>query len=539
MAAIAKENDKRDSTQENDERDCTQENDKRDCTQENDKRWADSVLTMVRSVDSPYGGYVQPCSISIVPEGLEELNEDAYVPKVVSMGPRYRGTKEHLVLMEKIKLHCMSSLLHRSKGTTAPLCLEECTKAILELDEVVRASYVVDIKLTRYELAQVMLVDGCFLLELLISKNSKLNKDLKSRLEPAGPGPEVIKHEEVLSDLILLENQIPVLVLHELSRILFPSEFTKKDSVAVINGLALSLLGLQEFPSPDDNSPHLLELVHSSIVKGKEVIIQPEETKPYMSLVVKNPGEVKLKRCATRLQAAGVTIKLPSRYTNPASLKGNSFGRMLGNMFGAKQVDMPAVLEFKNLDFDIKFNEGTLEIPQLHITKTTKARWRNVIAWEHYKKDWRNSSMTRRQIEASYHGSTALTFSYSALFFNGLICCAADVQLLKDNNIIVDHLKMKDQDLKDFFFAISKGIDHEMWDAKGTQLFDDLNNYSAAYRVIRSCKIWWHNFIPYFAKQIEKLIKFMKTDYNFVAVVLSALAIPQTIYAIVSYYQHK
>jgi len=33
-------------------------------------------------------------------------------------------------------------------------------------------------------------------------------------------------------------------------------------------------------------------------------------------------------------------------------------------------------------DFEFKFEMGKLEIAAVHITKTTKAKWRNVIAWE-------------------------------------------------------------------------------------------------------------------------------------------------------------
>jgi hypothetical protein len=39
----------------------------------------------------------------------------------------------------------------------------------------------------------------------------------------------------------------------------------------------------------------------------------------------------------------------------------------------------------KGLDFYFKFEMGKLEIEQLHITKTTKAKWCNLIACESHK----------------------------------------------------------------------------------------------------------------------------------------------------------
>ena len=44
----------------------------------------------------------QPYSIPVVPEDLRKWNESAYMPKVVSIGPRYKGKKE-LLATEEIK----------------------------------------------------------------------------------------------------------------------------------------------------------------------------------------------------------------------------------------------------------------------------------------------------------------------------------------------------------------------------------------------------------------------------------------------------
>ncbi|XP_061344593.1 UPF0481 protein At3g47200-like [Gastrolobium bilobum] len=494
------------------------------------KRWNHSVYESIISVDSPY--YLKTCSISIVPERLKECNEDAYMPKVVSIGPRFRGTREDLLLMEKIKLQCMSSLLHRSNDMQAQDYFEKCSDVILELDEKVRACYVNVIKLTKYELANIMLVDGCFLLELLISNDLKLNHELKSSSKYPSPGPEVVKDEEVLSDLLLLENQIPLRILHKLTQILFPNEFTKDhvQRVTRINDLALSLFGYTHFGNP--GAPHFIELVHSSINKeaikiedGQEVV-KIEETQQYLSHVVKSHVEVKLKCCATRLKAAGVTITLPDRDRRLVNLQGNCFGRMLirlGNMLVNREANMLETVEMTKFDFDIKFNNGKLEIPQLHITGTTQAKWRNFIALEHHKKKWKST--------AAYDYSGKCT--WSALFFDGLICCGADVQLLKDKNIIVDHLKMSNKKLDNYFGTISRGVDHEIVDSSYIKIFNDLNNYSRANFFIRICKIWWHDF----RFRAEQFVEFMGSGYNFAAILLSLLAIPQTIYAILPYYR--
>lgn len=65
----------------------------------------------------------QPYSIPIVPDELRKWNENAYVPKVVSVGPRHKGRKE-LLPMEKVKWDCLVYLQNRTRSTLASL--SEC-----------------------------------------------------------------------------------------------------------------------------------------------------------------------------------------------------------------------------------------------------------------------------------------------------------------------------------------------------------------------------------------------------------------------------
>ncbi|MCI72808.1 DUF247 domain protein, partial [Trifolium medium] len=60
------------------------------------------------------------------------------MPKVVSIGPRYKG-KTELLPMEEIKWRCVTSLLSRTFGQDT---IETCMEAALDLDATVRASYV-------------------------------------------------------------------------------------------------------------------------------------------------------------------------------------------------------------------------------------------------------------------------------------------------------------------------------------------------------------------------------------------------------------
>ncbi|RYR15969.1 uncharacterized protein [Arachis hypogaea] len=539
------------------------------------------IHTILTSIDDRY---VQSASIVIVPHGFQKGNEDAYKPKLVTIGPRFRGSRKELLNMEETKLRCMLSLLHRVKDEDIKKRLDDCLKAVLELDKIVRASYVdsYHIKLNEYELATVMLVDGCFLLELLICGSKKLSKDYPSCLEPRGPGPEVVKEEVFFSDLTLLENQLPVLVIHALSQTLFPDYFSKD-------------IDLENFPKEErPYSPHFLELLHSSIPGdesvGKKNIyvsggnsdhqqdqsaiavkdVEQETSKRAEKLLAKTHVDQRLKRCATRLEASGIKIR-PSKHGGEGKNRlGMSFlvhklfifFVMLGNCLGTAIVGLKNMLqkllayawgtlkfvllgiradsknrdtwqeeEVRGFDFGIKFSKenGILEIPQLHITETTNAKWCNFIAWEHHKNDPMRSSVV---------GAASLSLSAkcssAALIFNGLVCCSSDVKLLKKKEIIVDHMNMSNDELVAFFRRIAKTVDHGILDDYSgyTKICDDLNAYSATIGIEQLFLTGWHIFVC----NVMRFYKFLRRKYNFAALFLILLTVGQLLYAMLAYH---
>jgi hypothetical protein len=184
----------------------------------------------------------------------------------------------------------------------------------------------------------------------------------------------------------------------------------------------------------------------------------------------------------------------------------------------------PEDVEIKGLDFHFKFEKGILEIEQLHITKTTKANWCNVIAWEH------RQSIAARSPE-NYNRFQG-KFTWAALVFNGLICSADDVQLLKDRKIVVDHLRMSNQELVEFFRKIESGVDHGVVDCSSyIQMVDDINNFSKVFFIKRIWNTVWNSF----TYRQEWLLRFLNHNYNFVATVISLCTVVQTIYAIIAY----
>jgi hypothetical protein len=262
------------------------------------------------------------------------------------------------------------------------------------------------------------------------------------------------------------------------------------------------------------------------------------QTQPEQQHVVK----LKLKRCALRLLTSGVSIKakLPEDKDNTGfglscfSLVWNILCAMLFRLFNilfvnGKHFDLnniPEEVEVKGLDFYFKFEKdnGKLEIEQLHITKTTKAKWCNLIAMEYHLKI--------QCPENSYDSDTSI---WAALIFNDLVCSADDVQFLKDKKIIVDHLNMSNQELMEFFRKIPLGFDYhravEDSNIYYTVMVDDINNVSKSFVIKRIWSTVWNSF----TYRQEWLFRFLNRDYNFVATVVSLCTVVQTIYAIIAY----
>lgn len=470
------------------------------------KRWRETTKSLLDAVDNLY---CQPYSICVVPEELRKQNESAYEPKVVSIGPRFKGKRE-LQQMEEIKWRCMLCLLSRTKGDGTKI-LETCMREMLELDATVRACYGEEIKLNRYDLATIMVYDGCFLLELAISKEkdwSAVFPQQSVSVSASDLGTKVGEMEAVLTDLTLLENQIPFFILDKLFQILFPgSNLSSSIEIMVL------LLWQQQLPKRIYPA-HVVELVHSTFLSminipirdASSVVVDVDD----YSVIIK---QVKLNRCAARLIAAGVTIRL-----HPGS--DNS-------------------IMFRIHDFSVQFsyNNGVLLIPHLRITQTTEPKWRSFIAWEHHRNKSKNEEFgnSTEQDGIEY----ANVFTFLALLFNDLICCASDVQILKNKGIIKDELGMSNHEVVDFFGSVANGIDRGHVGSGYSNIIDALNTFSATNFVTRFPIIACHD-LSRITEWIYGLQKFLRRGYNFAAALITLLTVVQTCYAVLAYhYPHE
>lgn len=447
-----------------------------------DFSWMIPIEVMLGSL---FHGQVQACSISSVTEELRGPNEAAFKPKEVSIGPLHRGITRHLQLMEETKWRYMREFLDR-RGTEeqnrrSEQRLRECGTDILKLDKLIIASYGGNIESEPHELAKIMIVDGCFLLELLIRLGDFICNNCSNPNDPI-----LQNHEKVVSvvnDITMLENQVPFIVLKKLFRKVFP------DRSDIHNDHRVANIVRRAFGYPEVNNSggvHVLHLMHLSTV---------EQTQQEGKRV-----KQELQRCATRLHAAGITIE------------------------AADITDRHEWVDWFN--FDISFSGSVLRIPPLCVKETTEVRWRNLIAWE----------QSRIWIRCKYT-------SY-ALFFQGLVCCKHDIELLEEKGVIVNKSRKSKEELLDMFDTISKGA--EYMDSSYEDVCDRLNKYRG--RKVRSALkkvpiVTWHGFrrvyeiIVYYCRNWYRILirDHFPTVWKFIGVLAAAallvLTIMQTYYS--------
>ncbi|KAL6279538.1 hypothetical protein ACE6H2_016419 [Prunus campanulata] len=314
------------------------------------------------------------CCIFKVPEVIRRQKKQAYKPNIVSIGPFHHGKKK-FQLFENVKRWYLQCLLSSSKDVS----LESLIKVIMELAKRARDCYVAypeDGDLDQKYFVEMMILDGCFLLELFRKAHSD---DLQNENDPVFNMSCMQEH--LYHDLLLLENQLPWSVLECLYNLTANSP-SKGD--ASLSSLVLNFFRQNDADNlmlnPSFEVPvkilHVLDLIRTVIVSGfKETSSVEEQQKK------KEPN-------------AGVRFE---KRQNKEEGKGECI-------------------------MNIEFNNGVFTIPPLGIDETTEPLFRNLIAFEQ-----------------CHHSRLHKITSYAVLMDN-LIDCREDIDFLCEKGILANWL---------------------------------------------------------------------------------------------------
>ncbi|KAM7490210.1 hypothetical protein LguiA_033131 [Lonicera macranthoides] len=349
-----------------------------------------------------------------VPEKLRKVNEDAYTPRVVSLGPYHRG-KPHLEAMEPYKWRCLDRYLTRS-SVNLDMVAE---LAISEYQRNARRNYQDSFDdISVQDFSQMIMLDCIFIIELILENVQEVSP------EDGQPNAKIfddpwIRHD-ILHDMMLLENQVPLEILADLCSKCFDAN-TSTDTVHALLGTYFTNVGIMDRPESTELAlpVHLVDFLGKSYrptIEGK---------------VFSRKGRLALTRSATELHEAGVKFEREKT-------EGNCL-------------------------LDIYFTtKGVLKIPQLKVNKETETLFRNLIAFEQCRRD-----------EIQYITSYVILMDSlinTPKDVKLLVRCGVIENLLEDNELVSNLFNNLPKetviDNKDFYFA---------------NVCEDLNNYSKDY----------------------------------------------------------
>ncbi|XP_015694613.2 UPF0481 protein At3g47200-like [Oryza brachyantha] len=356
-----------------------------------------------------------------VPAHIREENRRLYEPRLVSIGPYYRG-RDELRAMEQHKWRLLRHFLERAGAVP----LSDFVRAVRGVEQRARCCYSERTAIFDGDgFAEMLLLDGCFILEFLF----KWNRGEPDPLCDVGWGLTLLH-----SDILLLENQIPFFVLEHLFDTFFRGAVSQ-DKLIKILLMQLKLNGTvvpRQLPRPEvmaGHFDHLLHLLHENFVP-KPVDLEMELPAGTNGLTSLSPPRL-LIPCVSLLREAGVTFK---KKMSPRDM------------------------------FDITFdkNRGIMELPRIEIHLANLPQLINLIALE--------------QSRGHRFGTPAPLTNYTALM-SSLVRSGQDVSVLQRSDIIDNLLSNDDEAAINFFSRLGDPCTMHYSDNLFAQLFDDVKCY--------------------------------------------------------------
>ncbi|KAF7840975.1 UPF0481 protein [Senna tora] len=363
-------------------------------------------------------------SIFNCPSFLTGLMYDrACMPNLVSIGP-YHHNKDHLLEYETCKWYYLNKHI-----STARFDRQSTLNSYIETFKISFASrakrcYQTTPMMSDHDFIEMMLLDGCFVVELLKLLGCPNCKDeIETVGDPILTEPWVIPI--LITDLLKLENQIPFFVLDMLW-----DEQKAKDSILVASLRVFNLLF--QMPWHEDSRVRLtlkdyepknmLDLFHHCMHPSQQIsqehclcMGKDESYHPWNRSIM----------CAKKLRASSIKFKLK---------KADSF-------------------------LDINFRSRVLEIPSITINESTATILLNCVALEHARNDDNKF------------------FSSYIIFMKSLINEPRDVAYLSSKGVITRFSK-DDQFIARFFNDLGEVIGVNV---RNSYLYDQIRKVETHY----------------------------------------------------------
>ncbi|KAK9733937.1 hypothetical protein RND81_04G102000 [Saponaria officinalis] len=316
--------------------------------------------------------------------------------------------------------------------------------------------------------------------------------------------------DDILLDMVMLENQIPLFVLDTLLRLGcmvagYPDEEPKEHAVSLVlnlfnsewlTGAQLSAIELNELKSSLQSTEcfHVLDVFRRSLLHHG-----PQHNPSYPNKSLWRLCDKLIPECLKK-----------GYQTNQDRKKTRGDGQVIYRVTELREAGVKFRKRNTSLFWDIKFKNGVLEIPSIWIHDGTVSILLNLAAFE------------RCHLEIS----DAVVASY-AIFMECLIKSSEDVSYLHRHGII-QHLLGHDDEVVDMLKCVSREM---LVDANGghyARLTEEVNTY---------CDQRWNRWRASF------LHRYFRNPWAITslvaAVLLLALTALQTFYTVYSFYKQK
>ncbi|XP_020106281.1 UPF0481 protein At3g47200-like [Ananas comosus] len=377
-----------------------------------------------------------------VPAHVRQRNKHLYEPQTVAIGPYGvgRDVEPSLRAMEWLKWRYLQEFLSRSSNCT----IDNYVDAIQELEPRARRCYFERVELSTKEFAEMLLLDGCFIIEFLIKWNGGENDGVRAA-EWSLP--------LIRGDLLLLENQIPLFVLETL----YELRTFQIDGTAAppMKELLVNYLASKNLESPEEEADSSNEEMegnddHGLIVRGEakdfdhlfHLFYRCYVTKPQTAPTGRTIRGTILKWLKPSKICASLLSYL--RFKND-ELHAPAAKIRLPNTIPSATVLLEAGVTFRKKNpchpgsfLDVTFQGGVLEIPFLSVNNSTLSLFTNLVAFEQC-----SGCKPEKAYMTSY-----------VTFMNCIIDTPRDVAILHQSGILENQLA-SDMDLAVFFNEFS------------------------------------------------------------------------------------
>ncbi|XP_078169453.1 putative UPF0481 protein At3g02645 [Carex rostrata] len=357
-----------------------------------------------------------------LPMFIREKNKDMHEPKLVSIGPYYHNTGP-LRTMEEHKWWCLRDFME-----THCINLPDCIQKIGALEAVARQCYSETLSLGRDEFVQMLILDACFILEFIRKHYGTVPDsffDIKRN------------QETILLDILLVENQIPFFILHKLFNLATGSGCSCNGTSCKLRDLIFGLLPPQIlWRQPEISCKKIHHVLHFYYLC---MVPHPWFRKSADSELTR-PSRLGIggrKRERGKVEWALCSVAEKERVRDHSCVNGR---RRTEKEEGArhytaerdKPLAIPSVPELHEAGvrfkrkrkrrhlFDITFEDGVMEIPELYIDDLHCVLLANLLAFE-------QTSYGPREI-----------VSHFVSFLDNLIDAKLDVSWLEHHRILIN-----------------------------------------------------------------------------------------------------